>query len=233
MEGINRERRPRKRYVNRGNLDPDADPAMYLPSAFTMDDREALLAHAAAYPFATLITHGDGVEVSHLPLLVGVQADRVVLRGHLARENPQYAALGLSSANPAGVEALAIFHGPHGYVSPSVYTQHPSVPTWNYVVVHARGRARLVDESGLRGILEEMVARFETAGWRFDATSEYAREALGAIAGFEVTLERIEGKWKLSQNRPLEDQHRVVEWLGRGDDASRAVAAIMRSRLRG
>jgi transcriptional regulator len=205
---------------------------MYLPSAFSLDDREALLAHAAAYPFATLVTHGGGVEVSHLPLLVGVQAERVVLRGHLARENPQYDALALSS-DPAGVEALAIFHGPHGYVSPSVYTQHPSVPTWNYVVVHARGRARLVDDAELRGILDDMIARFETAGWRFDATSEYAREALSAIAGFEVTVERLDGKWKLSQNRPTEDQHRVVEWLDRGDEASKAVAAIMRERLRG
>jgi transcriptional regulator len=206
---------------------------MYRPNAFAMGDREALLAHAAAYPFATLITHRSGVEVSHLPLLMGVHGERIVLRGHLARENPQYATLALALAEPAGVEALAVFHGPHGYVSPSVYTQHPSVPTWNYVVVHARGRARLVDDAGLRGILDELVARFETAGWRFDATTEYARGAVDAIAGFEVTVDAIEGKWKLSQNRPLEDQHRVVEWLDRGDDASRAVAAIMRGRLRG
>src|SRR5450432_532491 len=108
---------------------------MYVPEAFRLDDRAALLAHAAAYPFATVITHGDdGVMASHLPILVDGAAN--VMRGHLARENPQLAHLA------AGAAVLAIFHGPHGYVSPSVYTAHPSVPTWNYVVVHARGRAR-------------------------------------------------------------------------------------------
>lgn len=197
---------------------------MYLPDAFRLDDRASLLAHAAAHAFATVITHGDGgILVSHLPLLV--DAERAVLRGHLARENPQLAHL------TAGTDALVIFHGPHAYVSPSVYVEQPSVPTWNYVVVHARGRARLVDERELRRILDDMVARFDTTGWRLEAPEDFLRSMLDAIAGFEISLERLDGKWKLSQNRSLVDQTRVAAWLEHGDAQSRAVAALMRARL--
>src|SRR5580700_4309039 len=107
---------------------------MYLPDPFRLDDPAVLLAFAAAHPFATLVTRGThGVEVSHAPLCVDAERNR--LRGHLARANPQLGHLA------DGGEVLSIFHGPHGYVSPSVYIQQPSVPTWNYVVVHAHGRA--------------------------------------------------------------------------------------------
>ncbi len=197
---------------------------MYLPDAFRPDDQQTLLKQVTAYPFATVITHGDGgLMASHLPLLFDEQ--RNLLRGHLARANPQYAHLG------AGADVLAVFHGPHAYVSPSVYEEHPSVPTWNYVVVHARGRGRLVDETALRGILEDLVGHFDPTGWRFEAPEEYVRTALDSIAGFEVPIERLEGKWKLSQNRPRNDQERVATWLERGDETSRAVAALMRSRF--
>src|ERR1700722_1470284 len=111
---------------------------MYIPAAFRLDDRAALLAHAATYPFATVITSGrGGIGISHLPLLI--DADGKLLRGHVARENPQL------DDFVAGVDTLAIFHGPHGYVSPSVYVDPHGVPTWNYAVVHVRGRPRVVD----------------------------------------------------------------------------------------
>jgi len=196
---------------------------MYLPDAFRLDDRQTLLAHVTAHPFATVITHGEGgLAASHLPLLVDVQ--RHLLRGHLARENPQFGHFA------AGAEVLAVFHGPHAYVSPSLYEEHPSVPTWNYVVVHVRGRGRLVDEPELRGILDDLVTRFDSTGWRLKAPEEYLRSTLAAIAGFEIPIERLEGKWKLSQNRSLNDQMRVATWLESGDETSRAVAALMRSR---
>jgi transcriptional regulator len=196
---------------------------MYLPEAFRQDDRAALLALAATHPFATVITHGaGGIAVSHLPLCV--DAERNVLRGHLARANPQLDQL------VDGTDLLAIFHGPHGYVSPSVYLEQPSVPTWNYVVVHARGRTRRVDEQGLRSILDETVSCFDTTGWRLYTGEEFLRPMLDAIAGFEVDLDRVEGKWKLSQNRSPADQARVRDWLQRGDDSSRALAAFMGAR---
>ena len=197
---------------------------MYRPEAFRLDDRQTLLAHVTAHPFATVITRpDDSLTVSHLPLLV--DPERGVLRGHLARENPQFGDFA------AGAPTVAIFHGPHAYVSPSVYEEHPSVPTWNYVVVHARGHGRLVDEPGLRTILDQLVDRFDPTGWRLDAPEDYVRGAIGAIAGFEILIEQLEGKWKLSQNRSLVDQKRVVAWLEGRDEGSRAVAALMRSRF--
>lgn len=194
---------------------------MYVPDAFRQEDRASLLALAGTYPFATLITcrESDPV-VSHLPLLV--DPGRGVLRGHLARENPQFEQLAANS------KVLAIFHGPHGYVSPSVYAEQPSVPTWNYVVVHAHGRARVVDERGLQSILDQSVSRFDASDWRLYTGEEFLRPMLDAIVGFEIDLERLEGKWKLSQNRSPDDQARVSAWLARGDDSSRALAALMR-----
>jgi transcriptional regulator len=196
---------------------------MYLPDAFRQDDRATLLALAEAHPFATVVTHGArGLLVGHLPLCV--DAGRNVLRGHLARANPQLEHL------VDGADVLAIFHGPHGYVSPSVYLEQPSVPTWNYVVVQAHGRVRRVDEDGLRAILDEAVSRFDATGWSLYAGEEFLGPMLAAIAGFEIDLDRVEGKWKLSQNRSPADQLRVIEWLEHGDDSSRALAAMMRTR---
>jgi transcriptional regulator len=202
---------------------------MYLPEMFRHDDREALVALATSHPFATVVSRGSGDDgfprVSHLPLLVdGTEPERVRLRGHLARENPQYADFA------AGADVLAIFHGPHGYVSPSVYEHHPSVPTWNYVVVHARGAGRLVDEGGLRRILDDSVASFDRTGWRIEGDEEYLRSRLAAIAGFEIVVAELLGKWKVSQNRSPAEQSRVAAWLEAGDASSQALAAMMRAR---
>jgi transcriptional regulator len=194
---------------------------MYIPEVFRRRDRAAILALASTYPFATVITVADAEPtVSHLPLLVDADTNR--LRGHLARENPQYAHFA------SGVDALVIFHGPHGYVSPSVYEDHPSVPTWNYVVVHVRGSSTLVDELELRRILDDSVKRFDDTGWRIEGGEEFLRPRLGAIAGFEIAIRELEGKWKVSQNRSASEQARVATWLANGDDQSRALAAIMR-----
>jgi transcriptional regulator len=196
---------------------------MYVPEVFCERDRSVLLSLASTYPFATVITCRDGQPtVSHLPLLVDVETNQ--LRGHLARENPQCAHLA------AGAEALVIFHGPHGYVSPSIYEDQPSVPTWNYVVVHVRGGSRIVDEHGLRKILDDTIARFDHTGWSLEADGEFLRSRLAAIAGFEIAIGEIEGKWKVSQNRSVEDRARVASWLANGDDQSRALATIMRGR---
>lgn len=214
---------------------------LYVPGAFAATDPNELYAHAARYPFATLVTSRPSpaspasassvpsaspgeLAISHLPLLV--DPSRGTLRGHLARENPQHEHLA------AGAEAVAIFHGPHGYVSPSVYkAEGPNVPTWNYVVVHAHGRARVVDEGVLRVILNELVERFDSTGWRFDPGPQSAGGAFAAIAGFEIRVERLEGKFKLSQNRSAEDRQAVADWFAApGDEAGSALAALMRSR---
>jgi transcriptional regulator len=199
---------------------------MYVPEPFAVDDRATLLAFVAAHPFATVLTADGGMCASHLPLLCdGNRGKLGILRGHLARDNEQFAQLA------AGAEALAIFHGPHAYVSPSAYVETAAVPTWNYVAVHARGRARLTGERELRQLLDEMIARFDHTGWRLEMSAEKLQALVDRVAGFELEIERLEGKWKLSQNRSREDQERVAEWLARGDDESRAVARVMRARL--
>jgi transcriptional regulator len=97
--------------------------------------------------------------------------------------------------------------------------------------VHARGGPRLIDEPGLRAILDDMLERVDATGWRLQRPEEFVRARLGAIAGFEIALEHLEGKWKISQNRSVADQRRVVDWLERGDAQSRALAVLMRTRL--
>jgi transcriptional regulator len=200
---------------------------MYVPAVFRQDDRGVLFEHVRSYPFATLITQGKtGLGVSHVPLLLheGGEGERARLRGHLARENPQVADLEL------GGDALAIFHGPHAYVSPSVYLdEKPAVPTWNYAVVHARGPARVVGKSELRGILDDTVARFDSSSWRLDESPQFLEKMLAAVAGFEIAVDALEGKWKVSQNRPMEDRRAVADWLEGGDQSSRSLAKIMRA----
>jgi transcriptional regulator len=186
---------------------------MYLPSVFTESRPEILRQVMRENSFATVVTAAGGVpSASHLPVTIDDDdSGRIKIRGHFARANPHWRQLA------AAEEVLAIFHGPHAYVSPSWYEDPQSVPTWNYVTVHATGRARLLDPSELRALLDDLVALHEgTAGegWRFDAVlPERAAELMGAIVGFEIAVERLEGKLKLSQNRSPEDQQRVREQL--------------------
>ena len=176
---------------------------LYMPPHFRVDDRAALVRFMDANGFATLVSHGaGGLAVSHVPLLVETEGEALRLLGHVARNNEQWRAL------EAGDDVLAIFNGPHAYVSPTWYSQHPSVPTWNYAVVHAHGRVRLMDEAGLRALLERLSRTYEEGrpnAWRLSAQPEdYIAKMLRAIVGFELEVERLEGKFKLSQNRPAE-----------------------------
>lgn len=198
---------------------------LYRPPAFAEDRPEVLLPLLARYPFATLVSHaGDGLVATHAPVLF--DAERNVLEGHVARPNPHGAALA------EGARVLAIFHGPHAYVSPTWYrVPGPNVPTWNYVAVHVEGRAQAVeDEARLDGILTRLSLVFEgETGWRYDGLpTDYRDRMRRGITGFEIAVERIEGKRKLSQNRGAEDRAGVVAGLtAAGDAESLALAALM------
>jgi len=197
---------------------------LYIPPHFRADDPDELLAFIRHYGFATLVTSGaEGLAASHVPLLAERDSGgRIRLRGHLARANTQWKAL----EGAAGL--LAIFQGPHGYVSPGWYQQHPSVPTWNYAVVHAHGHARLMDEAELHELVIELSNLYEAGRpkpWRAgELPADYASAMLRNIVGFEVEVERLEGKFKLSQNRPAEVP-RVIEALEREEPE---LAAFMR-----
>jgi len=133
-----------------------------------------------------------------------------------------------------GVEALVIFQGPHTYISPSWYETQPSVPTWNYVVAHAYGVPQLIeDEARVWAILKELVAKHEEGfakPWRMDNPDDYLRKMMRGIVAFEIPITRLEGKFKLSQNRSVRDQSRVVEALAHDPDPdAQRVMALMRA----
>lgn len=197
---------------------------LYVPSHFRVDDRDGLVAFMRAHAFATLVSSGaTGLHVSHVPILVDVAGDKVLLRGHVARANPQWEAL------EGAQHVTAIFHGPHAYVSPTWYVTHPSVPTWNYAVVHAQGNARLTDEAELHEIVTELSAQYEAGNdppWRLsEQPASYVSSMLGMIVGFQMEVLRIEGKFKLSQNRPAEIARVVARLEGSGEHE---LAAMMR-----
>lgn len=204
---------------------------VYLPPHFTETDRDALAAHIERHEFALVVSHGAaGLVASHVPLLLDRDGEDWRLLGHLARPNPQLAAFA------EGGEALAIFSGPHAYVSPRWYEAGPAVPTWNYADVHAYGSVRLVaDEAWLRGFLRRLSQRHEmpaAAPWRIeDLPAAYLAGMLKGIVGFEIAVTRLEGKFKLSQNRPAADRPRIIAALEAADDPdARALARLMRER---
>lgn len=177
---------------------------LYVPDHFRQDDRAAQLALMRRHAFGTLIsTAADGeLFVSHVPFVTQDEGGQVRVLGHVARANPQARAL------ERATRTIAVFNGPHAYVSPGWYQNHPSVPTWNYAVVHAHGRVRMMDEAELHVLLMTLSAHYEagrTKPWRMgELPPAYVDSMLKHIVGFEIEVERLEGKFKLSQNRAAE-----------------------------
>jgi transcriptional regulator len=204
---------------------------VYLPPAFTETRPEVLLEHIERYNFGLLVSHGSaGMVASHLPFLVERAGDGLHLHGHLARPNPQVTDLA------RGGEVLAVFHGPHAYISPNWYASGPAVPTWNYADVHAYGTVRLVDDRDwLQAMLRRLSVRHENRNpvpWRMqELPDNYLANMVKGIVGFDIAVTRLEGKYKLSQNRPSADRPRVITALeAQGDAEAKAVARLMRER---
>jgi predicted FMN-binding regulatory protein PaiB/threonine/homoserine/homoserine lactone efflux protein len=210
---------------------PGDDFMVYLPPAFTEARLEVLTEHIERHDFGLLVSHGaHGLVASHIPFLIERDGKQLHLHGHLARPNPQIGDLA------SGSEVLAIFHGPHAYISPKWYQSGPAVPTWNYIDVHAYGTVRLVDDVGwLRQLLDRLSERHEAGNpspWRMqDLPEPYLKGMLKGIIGLEIAVTRLEGKYKLSQNRPAADRSGVIAALEEqsGEDA-RDVARLMRER---
>jgi transcriptional regulator len=206
---------------------------VYLPPAFTEQHPEVLVEHIERYDFGLLVSHGAaGLVASHIPFLIERNGEQLHLQGHLARPNPQVADLA------RGAEVLAIFQGPHAYISPSWYTIGPAVPTWNYVDVHAYGTARLVeDEEWLRRFLARLSERHEGSqpAWRMqNLPQSYLETMLKGIVGLDIAVTRLEGKYKLSQNRPAADRPGVIAALEAQADAdAQEVARLMHQRQSG
>ena len=206
---------------------------MYRPSHFREDDPAALAAFVDAHPLATLVAATPaGLVANHIPLLrLGGEAAPVRFRGHVARANDLWKVL------PAGHPVLAIFGGPHHYVSPAWYpTKAESgevVPTWNYVVAHAHGRIEFIDDrEWLRGFVTQLTERHESgrpAPWAVsDAPGKFIDRMLGAIVGFEIAIDRFEGKFKSSQNRNDRERAGVVGALEAEGQTPETVGLLVR-----
>jgi len=198
---------------------------MYLPKHFEEARVEVLHDLIRAFPLGTLVTlTAGGLDANHIPFEVDPEPSPFgTLRGHVARANPVWR--GIS----AGAEALVIFQGPDTYISPSWYETKAEtgkvVPTWNYVVVHAHGVPRFIDDRAwLRAFVTRLTERHEAGRqtpWKVtDAPAEYIDAQLGAIIGLEIPIARLVGKWKVSQNRPPRDRAGVIDGLTR--EAGRA-----------
>ena len=220
---------------------------MYIPEHFRVHDHAEAIAFMRANPFAILISsapvsstpaslndegaNDEGPFATHLPLFVLATDERVVLRGHVAKANPHWRYL---EQNP---RCLTIFHGPHAYVSASNYVTRENVPTWNYGAVHVYGSARtFAAPEELQGMLHQLIGTFEPAyAEQWASLSEaYRDRMLSHIVGIEITVTKIEAKFKLSQNRTKEEQANVIASLAKPEDtAISGVSRLMREQCLG
>jgi transcriptional regulator len=201
---------------------------MYLPKTFQQSDLPTLHEFMRRYPFATVISQDERARVSHIPLLLSSQAEGPgMLMGHVARANHHWR---LFDGNHATV---CVFHGPHAYVSPSWYQDLPAVPTWNYAVVHASGRPRIVeDPQWMARLMDQTLQQFEPAlldpAARAHVPPELRAELLPQIVGFEMPIDELEGKFKLGQNRSTADQSSIAQHLrAQGSDDGAALVELM------
>lgn len=208
---------------------------MYIPGHFDEPRVEVLHALMRARPLASLITlSAGGLDANHIPLHLSADPTPYgTLRGHVARVNPVWRDLARD------VEALAIFHGPDAYISPSWYPTKAAtgkaVPTWNFAVAHAYGTLRVIDDATwLRAHLATLSASHEAAfpePWQLsDAPRDYTDKLIGAIVGIEIGITRLRGKWKLSQNQPPQNQAGVIQGLrgtGSGSADALEIAALI------
>jgi transcriptional regulator len=201
---------------------------MYVPDLYAAGDPAELVALMRAHAFATLVSvdPAGAPFASHVPLLLE-DGPPLRLLGHVARANPQWRHLER--------DVLAIFHGPHAYVSPSWIEAQPAaqrVPTWNYAAVHATGRARVLDEGQTAALLVRLTEAHEAGReprWRADLGEPTRRAMVRGVVGFVLEAPRLEGKLKLAQNRTLPDRRRIAEALARephpgGPDVARLMA---------
>jgi transcriptional regulator len=200
---------------------------MYIPAHFAKRDLAVLHDAIERYSFATLVSSAaGGLSASHLPLLLDRRGQpQGTLLGHMARANPQW-------QSAADQEVLAIFSGPHAYISPQWYQAVQVVPTWNYVAVHAYGQFELMEnEADVEALLQRMVETYEASEprpWRLKESTEHLQRMLRQIVAFRIRISRLEGKWKLNQNRPQEQRESVIAVLSqRSDENSQAVARLM------
>ena len=202
---------------------------MYIPSAFKEVDPNKLIQIISENAFATLVTTDDeGIPVATpLPFLIVVKDEAIRLQAHLAKNNPQWKHLGNNS------KVLVIFNGPHCYISPSWYKK-PGVPTWDYITVHAYGKPKLFESLAQTAeLIEKLSDQYEQHQdnpWK--AQGNYSERMLNAIVGFEITVQELQGKVKIGQNKSKEDLLSVIKALsGSSTTQEKAIATLIKEHL--
>ncbi|HVW94902.1 MAG TPA: FMN-binding negative transcriptional regulator [Mucilaginibacter sp.] len=203
---------------------------MYISSFNKFEDVDEVLAFMQRYSFATIVTTKDGLPVAtHLPFVVAKNNDKIVLRSHFAKANPQ-------CVDIVNGKSLVIFTEPHAYISPKNYEKDQNVPTWNYIAVHAYGNCSILDDEEQKEALLIETIKFYEAGYlkQYDRlTEEYKQRMMSGIVAFEIVVDNLQAKKKLSQNRTKQEQANIVDHLTKSDNQSaRDIAAFMSSKNR-
>ncbi|KKE78248.1 FMN-binding negative transcriptional regulator [Bacilli bacterium] len=200
---------------------------MFIPSHFLIQDDEELYQMIEEYGFATLFSLNEGEPTAtQIPLMMN--EDRKYLYGHFARSNPQW-----KDINQQRI--LAIFNGPHCYISPSWYETNRAVPTWNYVTVHVYGHVELVEGKELEDSLKELVLKYEGSDSSYqldEVESKYMEAQTKGVVGFKIKIDKMEGKAKLSQNHPQKRQRLIIQELEQsGREDEQKIASYMKRNL--
>ncbi|MGA2252402.1 FMN-binding negative transcriptional regulator [Terracidiphilus sp.] len=198
---------------------------MYSPKFNRVDDRATLLEAMQTWSFAILFgpSGQEPMTATHLPLVVKDEGEHGLIEGHFASANKHWSSL-------TGHETLVIFPGPHTYVTPSLYIEELSVPTWNYIAIHAYGTLETIeDQDTKKRLVEELITKHDPQYLdRWHAQPEgYRRTMLAGITGFRIPIARIEGKFKISQNRTAEERHTIQAAHAAGTDDQRELARWM------
>ncbi|MBA3971061.1 MAG: FMN-binding negative transcriptional regulator [Bacteroidetes bacterium] len=202
---------------------------MYIPPYYKEENEQILIEFMEAHSFANLIsTSNSKILATHLPFVIEKRAKGLVLVSHMAKANPQWETF---TAN----DVLVIFQGPHAYISPTNYEKQQNVPTWNYIAVHASGKARIISEPGeVMNLMEKTINNFEKQfyeQWK-SLPPEYVNGMLKAIVAFEIEVTELAGKFKLSQNKTKNEQLHIIDSLGKSDDsAEKEISKEMKKKL--
>jgi transcriptional regulator len=198
---------------------------MYIPHSFRFEDRQEKISFITQYSFASIITNVDAIPVATLlPFTVYDNGEKLFVRSHFSAANEQ-------AKHIENATSLVIFNGPHAYISPANYDKRESVPTWNYITVHAYGTARVIhNEKAKRNMLEQMIASYESSyQQQFENLPEkFITGMMKGIVAFEIEVTRLDGQKKLSQNKTTEERTRIIQSLEQSGDATeRELATYM------
>jgi transcriptional regulator len=202
---------------------------MYIPPYYKENDEKKLIEFMEAHNFALVTSCSNNRPLAtHLPFIIEKREDKIYLVSHMARANPQWQTF-------ENNEILTVFQGPHAYISPTHYEKQQNVPTWNYIAVHAYGKAKLIEEpQNVFDLMERTINSFEKEffnQWK-NLSPEYVNGMLKAIVAFEIEITTLEGKFKLSQNKTKNEQQNIINTFEKSSDSvQNELASEMKKKL--